>query len=96
MIEYLYDCILATADTDTEITAKITDEAGSFITENCSLMLHSKDEEMIATIEGNYLTDGIWEFVIPKSLTLGKEGRYWYCICHSDSNLCFKQPIYFK
>ena len=40
MTEYLYNCILASADTDTEISAKITDEAGNNITEDCSLNLY--------------------------------------------------------
>ena len=95
MIEYLYDCIRATSDTDTEITARITDDQGNFITENCNLTLYS-EKETIITIEGIYTGEGLWEFVIPKDLTVGYIGRYYYSICHNDSNLCFRQPIYFK
>lgn len=98
MIEYLYDAIRATANTDTEITARITGDDGNAITSDCSLMLHNDKEEMIATIKGKYNEEEqTWLFVIPKDTTKGCEcKRYWYCICHEDSNLCFKQPIYFK
>lgn len=95
MTEYLYNCILASADTDTEITAKITDEAGNNITEDCSLNLYD-DQKMIVDIKGTYTTDGFWNFVIPKEKTEGFRGRYFYEISHLDSKLCFKQPIYFK
>lgn len=95
MVEYLYNCILATADADTEITAKITDESGNNITENCSLMLYD-DQKVIVDIKGTYTTDGFWNFVIPKEKTEGFKGRCFYSINHLDSKLCFKQPIYFK
>lgn len=98
MIEYLYDAIRATANTDTEIGAYITDTNGNPIEEGCSLMLHNEKDEMIATIEGEYIEEEqTWIFIIPKDTTKNCAcKRYWYCICHEDSILCFKQPIYFK
>lgn len=95
MIEYLYNCILATADTDTVITAKIADEAGNNITENCSLMLYD-DQKVIVDIKGLYTSNGFWSFTIPKEKTEGFKGRCFYSIKHNDSKLCFNQPIYFK
>lgn len=95
MIEYLYNCILATADTDTEITAKITDESGNNITSNCSLMLYD-DQKVLVDIKGVYVSGDFWNFIIPKEKTQGLNGRYFYSIKHEDSKLCFKQPIYFK
>lgn len=94
MIEYLYNAIRALAGNDIAITAAITDDSGIAITENCSLMFHDKDREtMIATIPGNYVNDE-WLFIIPAELTKGLNGRYWYCIKHENSSLCFIEPIY--
>lgn len=92
MVEYLYDAIRATAGQDIPVVAKITDEEGTIIAEGCGLMLHDENA-MIAKINGAF--DGEqWIFTIPADMTEGKHGRYWYCICHHDMNLCFKQPIY--
>ena len=91
-IEYLYDCIRATAGNEIPITAVITDDNGDIITEGCGLMLHN-DTEMIAKINGVYINDE-WCFTIPAEATKNLSGRFWYCICHNDANLCFKQPIY--
>lgn len=94
MIEYLYDVIRATANTDTTITADITDDAGNPITENCSLMLHNCDGSMIVSVDGVFY-DNSWSFTIPADITKERLGRHFYCICAEDRNLCFKQPIYF-
>lgn len=92
MIEYLYDCIRATAGQDICICANITDDFGECITAPCSLMLHD-DEDLIASVVG-VLIDDVWEFVIPANATANLHGRFWYCICCGNTNLCFKQPIY--
>lgn len=94
MIEYLYDCIRATAGQDICICAVITDDAGDPITSGCSLMLHD-NEDMLVKINGVY--DGeAWSFDVPAEDTKELKGRYWYCICKDNTNLCFKTPIYFK
>ncbi len=93
MIEYLYNAIRAAAGNDIAVTAVITDDSGAAITEGCSLMLHDKDKEMIAQFTGDYVNDE-WLFTIPAEITRGLNGRYWYCIKHYDSNLCFMEPIY--
>lgn len=92
MIEYLYDAIRASAGQDITVAAKITDDEGNLITSGCDLMLHN-DKEMIARIDGAF--DGeVWNFTVPAEITQGLEGRYWYCICHNNSNICFKEPLY--
>lgn len=94
MIEYLYDAIRAHAGNDITITAIATDNNGEDITENVSLVLHDKDRKtMIAEFEGKHV-DGEWLFFIPAEITEGLNGRYWYCVTHKGSALCFKQPIY--
>lgn len=98
MIEYLYDCIKATANTDTIISAEITDEAEAPITEGCALMLHDKEDNMIGTYAGIYVEElNLWFFTIPADDTKELRGRHMYCICNvaDNRNLCFKQPIYF-
>lgn len=96
MVEYLYNCIRATAGDDIGISAIIETEAGEPITEHCHIMLFDKDNELLHTLDGQYLEElGTWQFTIPGELTAGKTGRYWYRICTSQESLCFKQPIYF-
>lgn len=95
MIEYLYDAIRAHAGNDLVITADITDNSKETVTEGCSLMFHDTDKEtMIAEIKGVYDENDGWTFTIPAELTKERTGRYWYCITHEGSALCFKQPIY--
>lgn len=91
-IEYLYDCVRATSGLDIVITAKIKDSDGIEITSGCSLVL-SDDTGEIARVSGAY-TDELWYFTIPKKVTDGIKGRYWYCIHYGDGTLCFKEPIY--
>ncbi len=98
MIEYIYDAIKATANTDTVITAEITDAEEMPVTEGCALMLHGKDDDMIGTYAGIYVADlNTWYFTIPAADTKNLRGRHMYCICNvaEQKNLCFKQPIYF-
>jgi hypothetical protein len=57
-------------------------------------MLFDKNEKLLGAIHGVY-TDDTWYFTIPAELTKGRKGKHWYCVCHEDTNLCFKQPIYF-
>lgn len=96
MIEYLYDAIRATAGQDITITAEITNDEGEQLTEACHLMLYGIDKEsLITTVNGEYFEeDSEWRFTIPGEATKGLSGRYWYCICYHDINLCFKEPIY--
>lgn len=93
MIEYLYNAIRATAGKDISIAAKITTESGATLTDICSLMLSNDKGELISSVAGS-LVDDAWQFTIPAEITKGLNGRYWYCFCTSDTNLCFKQPIY--
>ena len=95
MIEYLYNCIKATSGQDIAIAAEITNDDGVEITEACHVMLFNPEEELIATHDGIYDAENSqWIFIIPAEATKGLKGRYWYCICHHESNLCFKQPLY--
>lgn len=93
MVEYLYDAIRAAAGTDITIAAEATDEFGNVITDGCALVLHLDGNKMIF-VSGDYL-EGVWNFTIPAETTQDLKGRYWYCVKHYDSQLCFKQPIYF-
>lgn len=94
MIEYLYDAIRAHAGNDITISAIVTDDEGKDITENVSLVLHDKDRKtMLAEFQGTF-TEGEWLFLIPAEHTKGLNGRYWYCVTHKGSALCFKQPVY--
>lgn len=92
MIEYLYDCIRATAGQEICICAQITDDDGTAITEGCGLMLHD-DEAMLIKVNG-VCNGEEWSFIIPAEATAGLKGRHWYCICKGDASLCFKEPIY--
>ena len=95
MIEYLYNCIRATSGQDIAIAAEITDTNGDVVTSMCHVMLYSPEEELIATHDGVYDEENSqWIFTIPAEATKGLQGRYWYCLCHHESNLCFKQPLY--
>lgn len=96
MVEYLYDCIRATAGEDIGLTAIIENDNGEPITEHCHVMLFDKDNTLIYTGNGLYIDDlNEWQFTIPGEITKEKTGRYWYRICSSVQSLCFKQPIYF-
>lgn len=93
MIEYLYNAIRATAAEDITIAAKITDEYGQTIENDCHLNLYD-DEGIITTVNGT-LEAGMWEFTIPAEATTNLRGRYWYCLCDDKhTKLNFKQPIY--
>lgn len=98
MIEYLHNAIRAVAGQDIGIAATITnDETGDYITNDCSLMLHDKDKNMLYEAKGNYLDEvSMWQFTIPATITTGLSGRYWYCIQNAGNNLCFLEPIYLK
>lgn len=92
MVEYLYNCIRATAGQDALIVANIAED-GEDITAGMSLMLHDEDKEMIITVNGEYV-DGLWNFTIPADATRGREGKHWYCLQRDGINVCFHEPIY--
>lgn len=95
MVEYLYNAIRATAGTNITISAEITNDAGTILTEGCHVMLFTPEKELMGAFDGEFNEeDNEWTFVIPKEETAGLNGRYWYCICYYNQNLCFKQPIY--
>ena len=98
MIEYLHNAIVAVAGQDISIAAAISnDETGEPITDNCSLVLHNQDGSMLYKAQGEYIADmETWLFNVPATITSGMNGRYWYCIQNSGTNLCFKHPIYLK
>lgn len=93
MIEYIFDCIRATSGEEITIAAKLTNEDGSPITENCSLIFSGEKEIYRAT--GLYMND-MWMFSIPGAITEGLHGRYWYQVAHNNSSLNFKEPVYLK
>lgn len=95
MVEYLYDCIRATAGQDIMIGAIITDMYEQPLTEGCGFMLHDENEEMLIKVPGVFNGE-FWTFTIPADITAGRKGRHWYCICWNDMMLCFKTPIYLK
>lgn len=96
MIEYLYNGIRAHAGNDLMISAIVTNESGETVTEDVSLVLHDKDRETMLYMANGTYSEETKEisFVIPKEITKGKNGRYWYCIQHEGNALCFKEPIY--
>lgn len=96
MIEYLHDAIRATAGQEIAVAAEITDDNGDSIFEGCHIMLYAPDREtLVATFDGTYNAEkNEWTFIIPGEATEGLHGRYWYCICYFNANLCFKQPVY--
>lgn len=94
LIEYLYNAIRATAESDLNINAKITDGDGVDIVSGCYFQLFN-DKEQIIEIEGIYNeADKEWYFEIPSNLIKGLIGRYWYTITNYENPLSFKQPIY--
>ena len=93
MIEYLYNAIRATAGDDIEIAAKVTSESGAAVTDHCHLSIFAEDGSTVTTINGS-LVENVWQFTVPAAQTEGLKGRFWYCICTDDADLCFKQPIY--
>ena len=96
MVEYLYDAIKAVAGQSITVNAWITDEDENVITSDCSFMLHDENgDKLLATVDGIYLPENLMmEFTLPAEATQGLKGKYWYCIQHANSNLCFMQPIY--
>lgn len=94
MIEYLYDAIRAVAGQEIAVAAVITDDDGYYITEDCSFTIHTDEGELYST-PGYYVGEtSEWLFNVPAVVTKGLKGRYWYCIRHKGSNICFKQPLY--
>lgn len=97
MIEYLYDVIRAVPGQPISVSAVITEDGETPITEGCKFTLHDNELQEICSVDGIYLEEeGSWQFEVPAEITLGMNGRYWYCIRHDDINLCFKKPIYLK
>lgn len=94
MIEYLYNAIRATAGEEITLAARITDESGIIAASNNHLSLYS-DAELLGSYDG-VLIDDVWQYTIPAEATKNLKGRYWYCICESESHtkLQFKEPIY--
>lgn len=92
MVEYLYNCIRATAGQDATIIANIA-ENGEDITAGMTMMLHDADKAMIINVDGVY-ADGLWHFTIPADATKGRQGKHWYCLQRDGINVCFHEPIY--
>jgi hypothetical protein len=96
MIEYLWNAIRAIAGDTITIEAYITDTNEEIITEGCTFALHDKDgTKMLLAKNGTYLPEfSVWQFTLEPEETKDLKGKYFYCIKHNDSPLCFKQPIY--
>lgn len=92
MVEYLYNCIRASAGQDITIISNI-EENKVDVTEGCGFMLHIDEDNAI--VFGGEFKEGLWYFTIPAEYTKELKGRYWYCLTKNGSTLCFKQPIYF-
>ncbi len=88
MIEYIYDIIMATSGE--QVAAKITDDAGAVVREQCYFHLF-QEGEMKVEVSG-LLVDDVWYFAIPDIAP----GRYDYCFGTADKALCFKKPFYLK
>ena len=94
MIEYLYDAIRVTAGQGFTVGAQIKDDEGELITSGCYMTIYN-DEESFVKINGIF--DGVaWNFQVPAEATKGLEGRFWYCVSHEGTDICFPQPLYFK
>lgn len=93
MIEYLYDCIRATAGQDAIVGAIVNGSDGEPLTAGCRLRLHNENG-MIGEVEGLYNGER-WLFTIPAAMSAGLKGRYWYCIFFEDMMICHKELIYF-
>lgn len=93
MIEYIYDVIRASSGQPVGISARLTKEDGAPIETACELHLFD-DDKMIASAPGIYLGEGMWQFEIAAEATVGRTGRYWYCIGNDGHSLCFKKPLY--
>lgn len=93
MIEYFYDAIKASAGKEICIAARVSTENGTTLTDQCHLTLSREDGSTVVSVVGSLLDDA-WQFVIPADATEGLRGRFWYCICTNDADLCFKQPFY--
>lgn len=96
MIEYLYNAIVASAETDIEIVAKVTSAEGAPINSNCNLVLYDNDGAEKYIVNGETVdTNGYWRFIIPADETRGKKNsRLFYCIREGNKPLCFKEPVY--
>ena len=95
MIEYLYDVIRATAGQEILVSAKLTNDDGSIITDNCNFHLFDDKGNMLYEAPGT-VANGLWLFSVPAQITEGRKGKHWYCIGHGKASLCFKEPIYLK
>ena len=94
MIEYIQNAIRATAGDDTPVCAIITDADGNAITSGCYFTLFDKDNSILSNVDGIF-NGTEWEFKIPKEVTAGLEGRYYYYIRTNDEILNFREFIYF-
>lgn len=92
MIEYLHNAIRATAGEDAKIMARIVGFDGVSIESDCHFMIFDDEDNLVAMADGVCGEDNLWTFEVP---TAELKGSYWYCVCHVDERLCFKQPIYF-
>lgn len=89
MVEYIYDVIRVSAGEPAAITAKLLDEDGLAITENCNFRLF-RDNLEVAAVSGIY-ENGVWFFTLPTS---GLDGKYEYAIYEGEESLCFKKLLY--
>ena len=96
MVEYLHNAIRATAGEIIPISAIILGYNDQPITESCKIELFDNEGNLIKGIEGSHMGEGFWLFGIPKEVTEGLKGRYWYSIKHflDGNSLSFKNPIY--
>lgn len=88
MVEYLYNAIRATAGDEITIVAKISNNDGTPINDNCTLVIYADCNTPIV-VNGVY-KEGIWSFTISASVTKDLKGRYYYCFYKRDEAIAFK------
>lgn len=94
MIEYLYDAVRTSDGEDMTITAKITENDGTVITDGCALRIFDEGGALIEEVGGTYYTDAEkWEFKFELPYNSARN-RYFYTISHNGIDLAFKAPIY--
>lgn len=94
MIEYLYDAVRTSNKKNMTITAKITENDGTVITDGCVLRVFDNEGAQVLEEEGTYYSDvQEWEFKFELPYNSARN-RYFYTISHNGIDLAFKAPIY--
>lgn len=94
MTEYISNAVRASAGNPIVITAKITENDGTVITDDCALRVFDNEGAQVLEEEGTYYSDvQEWEFKFELPYNSARN-RYFYTISHNGIDLAFKAPIY--